>query len=207
MSTADTCSQCGWAFDMEALRHNTCRKCRSAILITSVAYLERFDRPAIQKYIAQYSEVLKTAPEDRDALLALGICYIRLGLFDPADRFLDKLLATHPTDASGYFYKALAVLKGRRPRTCSLDAVKTVERLVLTAMELEPAGGRHELLLAAVRHDYYALNGLRMPPPTPDELIAASFEKYVDLAEADQGLSLLMIPDCPVRSAAAKTIK
>ena len=81
-AVAQTCSKCGWSFDIEALRANTCKKCRSAILVTSIAYLEKFDKPAIQKYIAQYTRALKGDPGDGDALLAVGICYLKLGLFD-----------------------------------------------------------------------------------------------------------------------------
>ena len=80
--TAQICSQCGWSFDMEALKKNTCKKCQSVILVSSVAYLEKFEKPAIQKYIAQYSQTLKLDPQNHDALLAIGICYLKLGLYE-----------------------------------------------------------------------------------------------------------------------------
>ncbi len=198
MGCAEVCSQCGWTFDTEALQNNTCKKCRSAILITSVAYLEKFDRPAIQKYIAQYSEVLKADPENRDGLLSMGLCYLRLGLFDLADKFLSKLMNAHPEEGSGYYYKAICCLKGRRPRTVTLGVVREAEQLILTAMTLEPANARHDVLLAAIRHDYYMLNGLRVPEPTPSELLSGIRGKHLDTREVEQGLALLNIPDSPI---------
>ena len=72
------------------------KKCKSAILVTSVAYLEKFEKSAIQKYIAKYTQTLKDNPQDSDALLAVGICYMRLGLFELADRFLQRLIVTYP---------------------------------------------------------------------------------------------------------------
>ena len=98
------CPQCGWAFDVEALKNNSCKKCKSALLVTSISYLEKFDKPAVQKYIEKYSKVLKEDPGHRDALLALGVCYLRLGLFSLSDNFLKKLIDLHPADPAGYFY-------------------------------------------------------------------------------------------------------
>jgi len=198
-AAAQTCSQCGWTFDVEALQKNTCKKCKSAILVVSVAYLEKFQKPAIQKYIAQYSRTLKTDPQDRDALLAIGICYLKLGLFDLCDRFLRTFIDSHPDDPAGYFYRAICHFKGKRPRTASLPVVREAEQLLCTAMELDPTNGRYDVTLAAIRHDYYLLNGMRAPTPDPDTLVCATSEKYIDWLEIDQVLGLLNIPDSLVR--------
>lgn len=198
-AAAQTCSQCGWSFDTEALQKNTCKKCRSAILVTSVAYLEKFDKPAIQKYIAQYTQALKADPQGRDALLAIGICYLKLGLFDLADRFLRQLIDTHAADPSGYYYRGICILKGKRPRTASLPVIREAEQLIGTALELDPANGRYDVLLAAIRHDYYVLNGMRVPDPTPEDLVASAEAKHVDQLEVEQIFGLIKVSEGPVR--------
>ena len=198
-AVAQTCSQCGWGFDVEAMQQNVCKKCKSAILVTSMAYLEKLDKPAIQKYVAQYAQALKADSQDRDALLALGICYLKVGLFDLADRFLSQLIDFHPADPSGYYYRSISVLKGKRPRTASLSVIREAEQLAGAALELEPANGRYDVLLAAIRHDYYVLNGMRVPIPTPDDLLFAAATKYVDQMEAAQIFELLKIDGGPVR--------
>jgi tetratricopeptide (TPR) repeat protein len=195
---AQTCSQCGWSFDVEALRGNACRKCKSAILVTSVAYLEKFAKPAIQKYIAQYAEALKADPQDCEALLAVSLCYLKLGLFDLADRFLRRLIDAHPADPSGYYYRAICILKGRRPRTASLPVIRDAEQLIGTALELDPANGRYDVLLAAIRHDYYVLNGMRVPVPTPEDLVEAAKAKHLDQLEVQQIFTLIGVGDGPV---------
>ena len=187
MAIAQTCSQCGWSFDTEALQNNTCKKCKSAILVTSTAYLEKFDKPAIQKYIAQYSQTLRDSPQDRDALLAIGICYLKLGLYDLADKFFKNLIDYHPAEASGYYYRAICIFKGKRPRTASLPVVRDAEQLISTALELDPANGRYDVLLAAIRYDYYILNGMRVPTPGPEILIASGMSKHVDFFEIQTG--------------------
>lgn len=198
-AAAQTCSQCGWSFNSEALQRNTCKKCKSAILVTSVAYLEKFDKPAIQKYIAQYTQALKAAPQDRDALLALSICYLKLALFDLADRFLRQFIDAHPADPSGYYYRAISILKGKRPRTASLPVIREAEQLIGTALELDPGNGRYDVLLAAIRHDYYVLNGMRVPGPTPEDLVASAEAKYVDRLEVEQIFRLIKVGEGPVR--------
>jgi hypothetical protein len=67
-------------------------------------------------------------------------------------------------------------------------------------MALEPQNARHDLLLAAVRYDYYALNGLRVPQPTPDQLLLGADGKHIDRREIRQGLTLAKIGPSPVDS-------
>jgi tetratricopeptide (TPR) repeat protein len=195
LSTAEICPQCGWTFDTEALRANSCKKCRSALLITSVAYLEKFDRPAIQKYIAHNSAVLKRDPDEQDALLSMGLCYLRLGLYEMSEKFLGRLIDTHPEAASGYYYKASGSLRGKRPRIATLNVIRAAEQLLLTAITLEPENGRHDMILAAMRHDYYIVNGLRVPEPPPAELVEEAQGKHLDRNEIAQGLALMNIPE------------
>jgi tetratricopeptide (TPR) repeat protein len=195
---AQICSQCGWGFDTEALRQNACKKCKSAILVTSVAYLEKFEKPAIQKYIAQYTQALKSNPQDADALLAVGVCYLQLGLFDLADKFFHRLVECEPATAPGYYYLAICLFRGKRPRCAALGTVREAERLAATALELDPLNGRNDWLLAVIRHDYYFVNGMSVPAPEPDELIDNANQKHVDQLEVEQVRRLLKIEDTPL---------
>jgi tetratricopeptide (TPR) repeat protein len=191
--TAQICSQCGWSFDMEALKKNTCKKCQSVILVCSVAYLEKFEKPAIQKYITQYSQTLKSDPQNHDALLAIGICYLKLGLYEISEKFFDKIIDLHPISPSGYYYRAICIFKGNRPRIASLPLTRKAEQLIKTSIELEPGNGCYSIVLAAIKHDYYASNGMKMPDPTPDVLIADAKSKHLDKLEIKQMISLLKI--------------
>jgi tetratricopeptide (TPR) repeat protein len=187
---AETCSQCGWTFDADALRTNTCRKCRSVILVTSAAYLEGSDPPAIRKYVAQYQATLRDEPHDRDAMLGLGICSLKLGQFEQAARYLGQLIDAHPADASGYFYRSVCVFKGKRPGAATLAAVRAAEQDLLAAAELDPACARFALALAAVRYDYYVVNGMRVPAPAPDEVLASAIVADVPRRELEEPLHL-----------------
>jgi hypothetical protein len=167
--------------------------------VPSIAHLANYDKSAIQKLVAQYTLTLKKDPQDRDALLALGVCYLKLGLFDLSDRFIRQMIDAHPADPSGYYYRAICVLKGKRPRTASLPVIREAEQLIGTALELDPSNGCYDALLAAVRHDYYVLNGMRAPVPVPEELIARAGAKHVDVLEVEQIFTLMKVNEGPVR--------
>jgi len=159
--------------------------------VISLSYLEKFEKPAVQKYITAYAQTLKANPEDRDALLAIGLCYLKLGLFDLAEKFNRQLIDAHPADPVGYFYRGICLLKGKRPRIASLPVIREAEQLIGTAVELDPSNGRYEVLLASIRHDYYVLNGMRVPIPTPEELVSAAKSKYIDKPEVAHIVSLI----------------
>jgi len=74
-----------------------------------------------------------------------------------------------------------------------------VEQLIGTALELDPANGRYDVLLAAIRHDYYVLNGMRVPGPAPDDLVASAEAKHVDHLEVEQIFGLIKVSEGPVR--------
>jgi hypothetical protein len=143
--------------------------------------------------------VLKADPTDRDALLAVAIGYLKLGLFDLADRFVRQLIDAHPADPSGYCYRAICILKGKRPRTASLPVVREAEQLIGTAQELDPSDGRYDVLLAAVRHDYYVMNGMRVPAPAPEELMASARAKHPAPREIEQLLDLIKVNEGPMK--------
>ena len=168
-------------------------------VVTSIADLAQLDTSTIQKHVASCTRVLQAEPGDRDALRALGICYLKLGLFDLSDRFIRQLIDRHPSDPSGYYYRAIALLKGKRPRTSALPVIREAEQLVDTALALDPADGRYNVLLAVLRHDYYVVNGMRVPAPAPAELIAGARSKRTDPREVDQLLDLLKINEGPAR--------
>lgn len=193
--TVNECPCCGANLDEEALRSNKCRYCKNTVIITTASYLEKFEPSDIKKYIAKYSQVLRQDPENMEALQAVGICYLKLGLFDLAEKILGKLVDCHPMEAGGYYYQGIALLKGKKPRIASMKVVREVERLISTACELEPENGRNDALLAVVRHDYYVRNGLRIPDPNPRTLIGSALSKHLDRLEAEQIFVLLNVDD------------
>lgn len=196
---SEQCSQCGWALDTHAARMNACKKCGSAVMIVSTAYLEKFEKPAIHKYIAQYSAALKVDGDNGEALLAMSICYLRLGLYELAERYCGSLIDKRPAEPAGYYYKAICLFRGRRPRIATLGVIRSAESLLETARELDPMNGRYDVCLAVIRHDYFVANGMRVPQPDPVALIDDAKQKHVDGLEVGQLITLLAVSDAVFR--------
>ncbi len=116
-----------------------------------------------------------------------------------SDKFLNRLIDSRPDNPAGYYYRAVSIFKGKRPRIASLPVVREAERFLTTALELDPANGRYGITLAAIRRDYYFINGLRVPALGPDALVATAAGKHLDRLKIDQVLSLLNVPAGPVR--------
>lgn len=193
------CPNCGKAFDQQSLRRGQCRACATAIVVTSLSYLERYDQPVVKKYILHYTRVLRERADDPDALLALALCYMRLNLFGPCDGYLKKMLEHHPAEAGGYYYSAIALLRGKRPRLTTMDGIRNMLSLLDTAAELDPGNGRYEICKAIVVYDYYVTNGMRVPEPAPGTLLQSASEKTIDGPEVVHLLGILRIPDGPLR--------
>ena len=93
--------------------------------------------------------------------------------YDEAQRALQALSQGQPSRGEVWFYLALSRLQGKRPRSLRPDQVRQLETDLWQAHHLyrgeEPA---HLWLLAAlIKHDFYRLNGLRVPSPSVDEVL------------------------------------
>lgn len=165
--------------------------------VASLGYLASFSASNIQRTIAQHTQALAADPLDRDALRGIVSSFLTLGQFDVADRYARQLIDRHPADPAGYGHRAICLFKGRRPRTASLAVVRDAEQLLDTARQLDPTSGYHDALLAAIRHDYYVLNGLRVPAPAPGELAERAIAKNVNRREIAQACHLLKLDAGP----------
>jgi hypothetical protein len=171
-------------------------------VVTSLAVLERHPPTAIRRYLAHHDRVLKQSPEDAESLLAMALCHLALGLHEPCAIYLRRLTDAHPAEPAAYLYGALLTFRGRRPRAATLDAVRAALGLLDTAEQLDPANGVYAACSAAVVHDYFVTNGMRIPPPGPDALIArARASAVLDGPLLARLLDGLALPDSAFRAA------
>lgn len=101
------------------------------------------------------------------------------GDYSTAATRLAASLAAADVDADQRFHAALARLARQRPNTLRRDEIQRIESLLTTGTS-DRTSAHSLLLLALVRYDYYERNGLRMPPPSPAELVSTASELPVD---------------------------
>lgn len=162
---------------------------------TGFAVLGRMSREEINGVIQQYKASIAGGSEDSETHLSLGLLYLQLRLYDLSVRHCKRAIDLNPGNPDGHYYLALASIRGRRPRSLTLQEVRAVEAYVSAAMELDEQPAKYYYLLGIVRHDYYTANGLRSPSPSGLALLEMAQEKDPDVWETERLLASLTLND------------
>lgn len=157
--------------------------------------LGTLDRGQINDILAQYKATLALHGEDADTHFSLGLVYLQLKLFDAAVKHFNRTIELAPENADGYYYCALALVRGRRPKVMAVKEVRIAEEYILTALQLDDKQAKYFYLLGILRHDYYDNNGLRAPDPSPGDLFRCASERRSDPWEIERLLGSLTLRD------------
>lgn len=130
-----------------------------------------------------------------------GLSLLDLKHYDAAIDAFAEVLAQHPREANAYYYRALSRMGGKQPRTRTLDLIKKVEEDLRIAVELDGDQAHFLYLWALVKQDYYPWNGLRIPPPPIEELLAAAGRARTDKAKLRHLMHHLPTSRSPAREA------
>jgi len=186
----ETCPQCGAPVKLGASR---CEYCGAEFIVTSLAYLDKFDKTGINKYINYYKQKLKDNPDDGELNCAMGICYLDLGLYDLATKYFAKALEQIPDYADVYYYYALALLKGKRPKLLGLTTIRKIEDYLNAAIQIDNTKSKYYYLSALIKHDFYIKNDLSVSPPTFEELITKAGSLQYEEVEIEKMLNRVAV--------------
>lgn len=139
--------------------------CEAEFLLSSFAYLDKFDKAGINEYVNHYEKLLKDDPENGKLNLAIGICYLDLGLYDLATKFFSKAIEQIPDYGHTYYYYALALIKGRKLKVLTLTEIKKTEGYINAAIQIDNSKSKYYYLWAVIEYDFRMKDGLRMSPP------------------------------------------
>ncbi|MCL0069648.1 hypothetical protein M1N85_02980 [Dehalococcoidia bacterium] len=188
----ETCPQCGAPAKLGV---GKCEYCQAEFLVTSLTDLERFDNAGVKKYISHYQQLLKESADDEQLNCAMGICYLDLGLYDLACKYLTKAIEQMPNSGDTYYNYALALFRGRRPKVLTLTEIKRIEDYLNAAIQIDNSKSKYYYLLALIKHDFYIKNGLKINPPTFRELIYEAYGKSFEKSEIEKMLQRVPIDD------------
>lgn len=99
------------------------------------------------------------------------------GSYQPARQVIEACLEKAPESADLHYYRALALLAGRRPNALKLEELKLVEASAASAVSaarLESPAAHHYLLLAFLYKDFYLENCLVAPAPGYPALVRSA---------------------------------
>jgi hypothetical protein len=100
----------------------------------------------------------------------LGLDYLARADYVLAGYAFEKSLERALGEPELHYYAALAQLAGRRPKRLKKPEARSIEGRLEQAIRGASSAHAH-LLYAFFKQDFYVLNGLRLHPPTPDDLL------------------------------------
>jgi hypothetical protein len=149
----------------------------------------------VLKRLERYGTAARLTPGSGETAMGLGLTCLYLKRFPEA---IEKLAATVrllPASGKAHLYHAVALLRGRKPRTLTLADARQILQALETAAALEPGEGLADLLALVVKQEYFRLNGLRVPPPDLDHHRREVARKRIDRDELATVRDLLVLHD------------
>jgi len=161
----------------------------------SLGDLIRMGEPDASKQLQHCSSLARHNRMNADAQMALGVVLLYLQQFQEAATQFAAAIKVAPYVANAHYYRALALLRGRRPKTLSLSEARQMLEYAEHAIRLEPSRAIFDSFMAIIKHDYYAMNAVGAPPPNATEHIRRAKGKIKDAAELEGLLSLVTLRD------------
>ena len=161
---------------------------------TTFYVLGRLSREELQRTLDHYRNAVTTNSVDGEAHYGLALCYLQLQLYDFAIKNFKRALELMPEYADAYYYYAVSLIRGRRPKLLSLPEVKRIEEYLQTALQLDGRPAKYYYLAAILKYDYYLSNGL-LCNPSPDELFLAAEDQDHDAWEVERLMHAVPLRD------------
>ncbi|MCL2142871.1 MAG: zinc-ribbon domain-containing protein [Methanomassiliicoccaceae archaeon] len=162
-----------------------CEYCGYEYMISSFSSLLKIGRQDINKYVAAYSDALKTNPNDPSLNRSAGICFMSLGIYDKALACFERQIDSNPEGSFAYYVSAMCLLNGKSAFITEKKKIDKAIEYLKAAIVIEEKGIYH-YLMAYFKYDYYKRKFLKIEPDYNYHLSAAhsfgvSTEDILDL--------------------------
>ena len=183
------CPHCGSAISTQ---QKTCEYCNKPILIVDYSSVQSMTLPEVNKCANAYRKVLAEHPENQDFNISIGLCYLRLKLYDKSLEAFEKCMSDNFDKPDVFFYAAVALLKGQKAFLAPRAAIDKCVEYLNAALLIEPKG-IYQYFLAYIKYDYFKRKYLRVVPDWQETLASAYTEYGATDTEATALFQLLGI--------------
>lgn len=104
--------------------------------------------------------------QDPNMLFNQGIQLLEAKSYQPSINLLKDAIKTDPSVYHVYYYLALALLRGRRPKILKRSEIEEIDQLLTTATAMGDSDATIQWFRALVRDDYYSGNRMKCPSPS-----------------------------------------
>ena len=160
-----------------------CTYCGVTFQINSVGSAHSLSVEDAKKFIATFRSKATSGDSGLEVRLATALCHLRMENFAIAKPLFTRLLTDFPESPDAYYMLALSILAGRKLKTISLGDAREIEGLLNNAIAIDEKQ-EYWLLMAGLKYGYFRTNGLKIPSPTDDEIIASNSIAGVNPVEA-----------------------
>ena len=166
----NTCRGCG---NPVAPGDVVCEYCGRAVVMTSFNQVAQMAPPQFQKYKMTCQKNLTETPDDPGLNLSMGLCYLKLKLYDEAYKAFSQAMEGNFEDSEPYFYAAVSLMKGKKAFLHTRPEIDRMMELMEAAISLEERGVYY-YFMAYVKYDYFKRKFLSTTPTYKDYLAMAN---------------------------------
>ncbi len=160
------CPNCGANLDINV---SVCEFCDSPVFVSSMSALSNMSMPKINKYANAYKDMMEENPDSEMLAISLGMCFMKLKLYDKAYAEFDKAISAYTENPEVYYYAAVCTLGGKKAFLAGKANVDKAIQLVKIANDCE-ARGIFYYFDAYLRFDFYKRKFLNIQPAYTDSL-------------------------------------
>ncbi len=186
------CPSCNSPLEQGA---RVCEYCDSPVVITSFSTLGGMSAPKVNKYANAYKDMMAENPDSELLAISLGMCFMRLKLYDKAYEAFDKAISAYTENPEVYYMAAVCALGGKKAFLAGKANVDKALSMLKIAIDVEPRGIFY-YFDAYLRFDFYKRKALNIKPSYTESLMKAKSFGY-SYADAQMLFELLGV-DIPV---------
>ena len=141
--------------------------------ITTFTSVYDMPMPLVNKYANTYQKDLAEDPANKELNYSVGICYLKLKLYDKAVLALEKSMKDNFDNSEAFFYAAIALLKGKKAFLAPRQNIDKAQEYINAALMIEPKG-IYYYFLAYLKYDFFERKFLNTSPNYQEALQMAN---------------------------------
>ena len=187
-----TCPGCGFPIEVGM------KECPAGhpVNISTFNSVYSMPMPLVNKYASTYKTELANDPDDQELNNSIGICYLKLKLYDKALPAFEKAMEDNFDNSEVFFYAAICLLQGKKAFLHQRPTIDKIVEYINAALMIEPKG-IYYYFLAYIKYDYFFRKFFKTSP-TFEEALTLATEAGVSAYDIEQLYGILGVqrPDC-----------
>ena len=169
-----------------------CPYCDKPIIISSFLSIYKMPTEVLNRYTTSYNKVLNEEPENGKIHFSLGMCYLKLGIYEKAIDAFEKSFECDLENSDSLFFAALSLLRGKKAFLAQRNIIDKIEEYLNAANKIEPKG-IHFYYLAYIKYDYFKRKYLKTSP-SYNEALDFAYENGLSEDDTQEIFQILNVP-------------